>query len=104
VDPGRAAGARMVTSGAGFLATIGGAPGTHRSPRSVPGHVRAPSAASDRPVVTFGGFTLDPANATLKRGATPIAVTPKAFGVLELLVRPAGPLVTKDELLDDLWA
>jgi pimeloyl-ACP methyl ester carboxylesterase len=54
-------------------------------------------------VVTFGGFTLDPANATLKRGATPIAVTPKAFGVLELLVRRAGQLVTKDEFLDDLW-
>ena len=69
----------------------------------MPGHVRARSAASDRPVVTFGGFTLDPANATLKRGATPIAVTPKAFGVLELLVRRAGQLVTKDEFLDDLW-
>jgi pimeloyl-ACP methyl ester carboxylesterase len=72
----------------------------------MPGHVRARSAGRDgegRSIVTFGDFCLDPANATLKRGGTPIAVTPKAFGVLELLVARAGQLVTKDEFLDRLW-
>ena len=71
----------------------------------MPGHVRARTAASDasRPPVTFGDFCLDPANATLKRGGAPIALTPKAFGVLELLVARAGQLVTKDEFLDRLW-
>ena len=71
----------------------------------MPGPVRARTAASDasRPTVTFADFCLDPANATLKRGGTPIAVTPKAFGVLELLVARAGQLVTKDEFLDRLW-
>jgi pimeloyl-ACP methyl ester carboxylesterase len=72
----------------------------------MPGHVRARSSGSDgeaRSPVAFGDFCLDPANATLKRGGTPIAVTPKAFGVLELLVARAGQLVTKDEFLDRLW-
>ena len=72
----------------------------------MPGHVRARSAGRDgegRAIVTFGDFCLDPANATLKRGGAPIAVTPKAFGVLELLVARAGQLVTKDEFLDRLW-
>ncbi|MEO6011893.1 MAG: alpha/beta fold hydrolase, partial [Vicinamibacteraceae bacterium] len=54
-------------------------------------------------MVAFGEFRLDPANATLTRGTTPIALTPKAFGVLELLVARAGHLVTKDEFMDRLW-
>ena len=72
----------------------------------MPGHVRARSAGRDgegRAIVTFGDFCLDPANATLKRGAATIALTPKAFGVLEFLVARAGQLVTKDEFLDRLW-
>jgi pimeloyl-ACP methyl ester carboxylesterase len=72
----------------------------------VPGHVRARSTGGDgegRPPVAFGEFRLDPANATLKRGTTPVALTPKAFGVLELLVARAGQLVTKDDFLDQLW-
>src|SRR3954452_11257893 len=71
----------------------------------MPGHVRARSTGHDgegRPPVTFGDFCLDPANTTLKRGGTSIALTPKAFGVLELLVARAGQLVTKDEFLDRL--
>ncbi len=53
--------------------------------------------------MAFATFVLDPANATLKRGTAPVALTPKAFGVLELLVARAGQLVTKDEFLDQLW-
>ena len=64
---------------------------------------RRDATARAAPIVTFGDFCLDPANATLKRGATPIALTPKAFGVLEFLVARAGQLVTKDEFLDRLW-
>ena len=73
--------------------------------QAVPGPVRARPTTPDgsRPPVTFGEFRLDPANATLKRGAAPVPLTPKAFGVLELLVSRAGQLVTKDEFLDRLW-
>ena len=72
----------------------------------MPGHVRARSSGSDgtaRAPVNFGDFCLDPANATLKRGTATVALTPKAFGVLEFLVARAGQLVTKDEFLDHLW-
>ena len=71
----------------------------------MPGPVRARTSTADarRCPVTFGDFCLDPANATLKRGTTAIALTPKAFGVLELLAARAGQLVTKDEFLDRLW-
>ncbi len=72
----------------------------------MPGHVRARSTGRDgehRPTVAFATFQFDPDNATLKRGTAPVALTPKAFGVLELLVARAGQLVTKDEFLDRLW-
>ena len=70
----------------------------------MPGPVRTRSeAAGARPVVTFGRFVLDPANATLRRGATPVPLTPKAFDVLAYLVARAGRLVTKDEFLDRVW-
>jgi pimeloyl-ACP methyl ester carboxylesterase len=72
----------------------------------VPGHVRARSAVRDgeaREPVAFGDFRLDPANAALTRGDTPVPLTPKAFAVLELLVDHAGRLVTKDEFLDQVW-
>ena len=70
------------------------------------GHVRARSSGRDGeggPTAAFGDFRLDAANATLKRGTAAVALTPKAFGVLELLVARAGRLVTKDEFLDQLW-
>ena len=34
---------------------------------------------------TFGPFILDPANACLWRGTQPVALTPKAFDVLQYL-------------------
>ena len=53
--------------------------------------------------LSFGPFVLDPASATLTRGEQPVALTPKAFSVLDLLARNAGRLVTKDELLAEAW-
>ena len=57
---------------------------------------------------TFGSFTLDvPERRLSRRGAGPsvedIALPPKAFDVLACLVRHAGRLVTKRELLDAVW-
>jgi len=54
-------------------------------------------------VFAFGDFRLDPPNARLRRGAEVIALTPKAFSVLEHLVAHAGRLVTKDEFMDRVW-
>lgn len=51
----------------------------------------------------FGEFTLDPQGRALKRGLEPVALTPKAFDVLLLLVQQTGKIVTKDELMKTVW-
>ncbi len=51
----------------------------------------------------FPPFRLDSQNQCLWRGAERIAVTPKAFFMLEYLVERAGRLVTHEELLAALW-
>src|SRR5436190_4979755 len=53
--------------------------------------------------ITFGTFRLDLANECLWRGAESISLRPKAFAVLQLLVKNAGRLVTKQEVLDTVW-
>src|SRR5262249_8088452 len=52
----------------------------------------------------FDDFHLDPDNACLWRGTQPIALTPKAFDVLHYLVIHPDRLITKDTLLDAVWA
>lgn len=62
-----------------------------------------PSRASQTSTFVFGEFRLELANATLLKDATPVALTPKAFSVLEYLAQHAGRLVTKDEFMEQLW-
>src|SRR5208337_1540007 len=52
----------------------------------------------------FDEFRLDPANALLWRGHDRVALAPKPFEVLCCLVKRAGQLVTKEELLDAVWS
>lgn len=54
--------------------------------------------------LTFGEFRLDRANALLWRGTDRVLLAPKPFEVLCHLVEHAGELVTKDHLLDTVWA
>lgn len=51
----------------------------------------------------FGRFAFDEADARLLADGRPIALAPKAFGVLAELLSHAGQLVTKDALLDAVW-
>src|SRR6185295_19370178 len=55
------------------------------------------------PTFVFGAFRLDCANKRLMRGADVIALTPKQFDTLQLLVKNAPQLVEKDEFLRRLW-
>jgi pimeloyl-ACP methyl ester carboxylesterase len=59
-----------------------------------------PSAAR---IQTFGEFRLDPVSGHLYRDDTVVALAPKAFALLQSLVRNAGRLVSKQELLADVW-
>lgn len=54
-------------------------------------------------VFHFVGFTLDAAGRRLSRDNTIIKLTPKALDLLIALVRDAGRLVTKDQLLAEVW-
>ena len=54
-------------------------------------------------VMTFGAFRLDPAARELKRGDDGIALPPKVFDTLLVLVRNGGRIVKKDELISAVW-
>jgi TolB-like protein/DNA-binding winged helix-turn-helix (wHTH) protein/Tfp pilus assembly protein PilF len=51
----------------------------------------------------FDEFRLDAQSRVLRRGGTAVPLTPKAFGVLLLLIQNAGRIVTKDELMKAVW-
>lgn len=60
--------------------------------------------AGARPAtLTVGDLTLDPASRDVRRGATPIELTTREFAVLEFLMRRAGEVVSKGEILDGVW-
>jgi len=56
------------------------------------------------PMVSFPPFRLDPVNEQLWRGERRVALKPKTFAVLRYLLERPQRLVTKDDLLDALWA
>lgn len=53
--------------------------------------------------VTFGPFLLDPREHRLTRNGQSIALSPRPFDLLVALVTQAGRLVTREELLRDVW-
>lgn len=65
-----------------------------------------PTARADSPGpgrYRFGGIVLDAAAHVLTRDGQPQALEPKVFAVLLELVRHAGELVSRDQLLDAVW-
>lgn len=54
-------------------------------------------------VLYFASFRLDPRAQVLWQGVRPVRLTPKAYGVLDYLVRHADRIVAKHELLDNVW-
>jgi two-component system OmpR family response regulator len=60
--------------------------------------------APERPVIlTAGSLSLDPARHAVQRGSTPITLTPREYGVLEFLMRNKDMVVTKAEILHNVW-
>src|SRR6188768_1424774 len=57
-----------------------------------------------RELYTFGEWTLEAAERRLSDGGRVVSLAPKAHDVLVYLVRHASRLVTKAELLEQLWA
>lgn len=56
-----------------------------------------------RELYEFGPFRVDAEKETLLRAGEPVALTPKTFQVLLLLVRRSQEIVTKDDLLKAVW-
>jgi Tol biopolymer transport system component/DNA-binding winged helix-turn-helix (wHTH) protein len=54
-------------------------------------------------IYTFGPFRLDAVERTLLREGVGIALTPKAFDTLCVLVENSGHLLLKEKLLDAIW-
>jgi eukaryotic-like serine/threonine-protein kinase len=51
----------------------------------------------------FGPFQVDPAKQVLLRENQPVAITPKVFETLLILVRHSRDVVTKDDLMKSVW-
>jgi len=54
--------------------------------------------------LVFGPFTLDLESERLWRGNEPIELRPKTWQLMRFMAENPGRLLTKDELLDEVWA
>ena len=63
-------------------------------------------SSTDRPrlpSLSFGAFEFDAQTRLLCRDGCEIALPPRVLGVLELLLRRAGDVVSRQELIDTVW-
>lgn len=69
-------------------------------------HLRAliRRGAPERPVnITVGSLVLDPIRRTVTRQDTLVALTPKEYAILQYLMRSHDQVVSKAEVLDNVW-
>jgi len=59
------------------------------------------SGASD--VMTFGDVELSPSTRTVFRGGEPVELTPKEFDLLAALLERRGAVISRQELLKEVW-
>ena len=55
------------------------------------------------PILVSGDMSLDPARRVVTRAGRPLALGPKEFAVLALLLRAEGAVVSAEDLLDQVW-
>ena len=61
------------------------------------------SGRSEPVAYAAGDLTLDPITHRCARGEVQVALTGREFSVLEFMMRRAGEVVTKAEILDNVW-
>jgi DNA-binding response OmpR family regulator len=64
---------------------------------------RRPKNITDRLKIEVGDLKLDRSNFEVKRGSFEISLSRKEFTLLEYLMRNKGKIVTKDELIQNVW-
>ncbi|MGH3753764.1 MAG: response regulator transcription factor [Pseudonocardiaceae bacterium] len=55
------------------------------------------------PVLSAADVMLDPSRRTVSRSGSPVDLTRKEFGVLEVLLSAGGTVVSSEELLERVW-
>jgi two-component system OmpR family response regulator len=60
-------------------------------------------AAERPPVLRVGDLELDPARRTVARDGTTIDLTAREFALLEYLMRHAGDVLTRTQLIEHVW-
>ena len=63
----------------------------------------APADSLGKEHYRFGPFSVDPDRELLLRGDEPVAITPKAFQILLVLLRHGQEIVTKEDLMNAVW-
>ncbi|MDX6351791.1 MAG: two-component system, OmpR family, response regulator [Streptomyces sp.] len=56
------------------------------------------------PVLRHGDLEMDEATYSVRRGGKPVDLTPTEYNLLRQLLRNAGRIVTKEQLLQDVWS
>jgi DNA-binding response OmpR family regulator len=54
-------------------------------------------------VLSIADLSLDPATHEVKRAASIVSLSPTEFGILELLMRNTGRVITRDRLIEAVW-
>ena len=63
----------------------------------------APAESARPEALEVGDLRLDPAKRSATLGGTELDVTRKEFELLELLMREAGAVITRERLIDEVW-
>src|SRR5215204_4391950 len=58
---------------------------------------------AQKQIYEFDEFRVDPAKRLLTKGSGQIPLTPKVFETLLYLIRHAGKVIGKDELMREIW-
>jgi two-component system KDP operon response regulator KdpE len=64
---------------------------------------RRAAVTEDQPVVTFAEVTVDLAARELRRGTDEVRLTPTEWKLLEVLLRSPGVLISRQQLLTEVW-
>ena len=64
---------------------------------------RSGLGARQAPAVRFGDVTIDPATRTVHKGAQTVSVTPMEFNLLLALAKRRGAVVSRIDLLKEVW-
>jgi len=56
-----------------------------------------------RETICFGDVEIDPASRTVRVREEPVALTPRAYDLMVALIRKQGAVISRSELLRDVW-